>query len=114
MGDERLEWRLLTIFLFSRETVKQPCPFNRDVGKVDGSPGISLGGQAELRCLLEPHPRPGEALSFVAEGVPIESEWWAPGEQALGRQLAQPPPLSFACGPEEDARALGRGGLSSY
>lgn len=82
------------------------------MGKVDGSPGISLGGQAELGCLLEPHPCPGEALSFVAEGVPIESEWWATGEQALGRQLALP--RSFACVPEEDARALGRGGLSSY
>lgn len=66
------------------------------MGKVDGSPGISLGGQAELRCLLEPHPRPGEALSFVAEGVPIESEWWAPGEQALGRQLALPPTAVLA------------------
>lgn len=84
------------------------------MGKVDGSPGISLGGQAELRCLLEPHPRPGEALSFVAEGVPIESEWWAPGEQALGRQLAQPAPPQLCLRAEEDARALGRGGLSSY
>lgn len=50
------------------------------------------GGQAELGCLLEPHPRPREALSFVAEGVPIESEWGASGVQALGCQLALPRP----------------------